>query len=105
MKKRILSSVVFVAFASTAFANTGEVKENLIMSKKLQIEVTSETNEDEAAGVNCGNYALGSTLAESQHYGIRMSQKEFASAYSFYYNVCVDAVKNKSLLLAPVFLP
>jgi len=87
MKKMIFSAVALVAFSFAGMANEVEEKEEKIVVK-----------------TNCSSYAMASTVAESNYYGTTMSSSQFAEAYTFYYNTCVDANNNGAILLAPVFV-
>jgi len=94
MKKMVFSAVALVAFSFAGMANN-EVKE---------VEVKETKKEETIVKTNCSSYAMASTIAESNYYGYTMTNSEFASAYTFYYNTCVDANNSGATLLQPVFV-
>lgn len=83
------SAVALVAFSFAGMANN-EVKE-------------VETKEEKVVKTNCSSYATSSVQAETLAYG-PMSFDEYAEAYTFYYNTCIDANNSGATLLDPVFV-
>ncbi|TWI02367.1 hypothetical protein IQ05_00613 [Flavobacterium tiangeerense] len=47
MKKLVFTALAVVAFSGAAMAKTGEVKEDVVVSDKLKVEVPSKLVEDE----------------------------------------------------------
>jgi hypothetical protein len=56
MKKNILSLVAFMAFSVSAFANTVEVKEEVVISVETEIIFEEETNDSSSR--DCFSYGI-----------------------------------------------
>lgn len=56
------------------------------------------------SGTDCHAYAQNAVQQETIAFGEGLNQEEYAAAYTFYYNGCVDSNNEGSELLNPVFV-
>lgn len=56
------------------------------------------------SGTDCHAYAQNAVVQESIAVDVVYTQSEYAAAYTFYYNGCVDSNNEGSQLLDPAFI-